>query len=153
MSDHIRFRAMVESAHGGGHVVEVDPMLASAIGARHQTRVRGTFAGAEYRSNLVFMGGRLVLGVHKSTLGSAGVAAGDTVDVTMAADDDAHPHDETPADLGEALAADADARIAWEALAPSRRRRIVASVVGATREETRERRVHTTIAELREAAR
>jgi ATP-dependent Clp protease adaptor protein ClpS len=52
------FEAVVQSARGGGHVVEVDRALADRIGAKHMTRVRGTLDGAEYRSNVASMGGR-----------------------------------------------------------------------------------------------
>ena len=38
----VSFRAVVESARGGGHVVEVDPDVAEKLGAKHRTRVRGT---------------------------------------------------------------------------------------------------------------
>jgi ATP-dependent Clp protease adaptor protein ClpS len=79
----LSFRAVVESARGGGHVVEVDPDVAETLGAKHRTRVRGTLDDAEYRSNLISMGGRLVLGVHKATLQAAGRDTGDTVRVTM----------------------------------------------------------------------
>jgi ATP-dependent Clp protease adaptor protein ClpS len=61
----VTFEAVVESARGGGHVVEVDRALADRIGAKHMTRVRGTLDGTEYRSNVASMGDRLVLGVHK----------------------------------------------------------------------------------------
>ena len=67
----VTFEAVVESARGGGHVVEVDRALAERIGAKHMTRVRGTLDGAEYRSNVASMGGRFVLGVHKATLAAA----------------------------------------------------------------------------------
>jgi bacteriocin resistance YdeI/OmpD-like protein/uncharacterized protein DUF1905 len=137
----LRFRAVVEPARGGGHVVEVDRDLAAGIGATHRTRVRGTLAGAEYRSNLVSMGGRLVLGVHKATLRSAGKAAGDPVEVTMAVDAEPLPHDAVPDLLSKALERNAAARKAWEAMPPSHRRRYVAFVTEAKRPATRERRV------------
>jgi hypothetical protein len=89
----VRFRAVVEAARGGGHVVEVDPTVAGRIGAKHRTRVRGTLDGAEYRSNLFTMGGRLILGVHKATLASAGRDTGDTVGVTMSVDDEPRESD------------------------------------------------------------
>lgn len=82
----VRFQAKVEPARGGGHVVEVDRALAEEIGAKHMTRVRGTLDGAEYRSNVASMGGRLVLGVHKATLQTAGRETGDTVKITMELD-------------------------------------------------------------------
>jgi hypothetical protein len=92
MSD-VSFEAVVESARGGGHVVEVDPSLAERIGAKHMTRVRGTLDGTEYRSNIASMGGRLVLGVHKATLAAAGRDTGDTVAVTMSIDTEPRERD------------------------------------------------------------
>jgi hypothetical protein len=82
----VSFRAVVEPARGGGHVVEVDRALAERIGAKHMTRVRGTLDGTEYRSNVASMGGRLVLGVHKATLQTAGRDTGDRVEITMSID-------------------------------------------------------------------
>lgn len=84
----VRFEAVVESARGGGHFVEVDRALAERIDAKHMTRVRGSLDGTEYRSNVASMGGRFVLGVHKATLQAAERAAGDTVTVTMSVDDE-----------------------------------------------------------------
>ena len=82
----------MESARGGGHVVEVDRGDAEKIGAKHMTRVRGTLDGTDYRSNVASMGGRLVLGVHKATLQASDRDTGDTVEITMAIDDE--PRDE-----------------------------------------------------------
>ena len=76
----------MESARGGGHVVEVARTDAEKIGAKHMTRVRGTVDGADYRSNVASMGGRLVLGVHKATLQAADRDTGDTVAITMSID-------------------------------------------------------------------
>jgi hypothetical protein len=144
----VRFRAVVESARGGGHVVEVDPEVAGRIGAKHRTRVRGTLAGAEYRSNLISMGGRLVLGVHRATLEAAGRSTGDRVDVTMAVDTESLPTDEVPKDLADALRRSPPARKAFERMPPSHRRRYVGWVTEAKREETRTRRVHEAIEQI-----
>jgi hypothetical protein len=48
---------------------------------------------------------------------------------------------ELPTDAREALARDATALVAWEALAPSHRREHVAAIVGAKKPETRARRI------------
>jgi uncharacterized protein DUF1905 len=45
----VSFRAVVESARGGGHVVEVEPEVAEKLGVKHRTRVRGTVDEAEYQ--------------------------------------------------------------------------------------------------------
>jgi hypothetical protein len=148
----VSFRAVVESARGGGHVVEVGPDVADELGARHRTRVRGTLDDAEYRSNLVSMGGRLVLGVHKATLKAAGRDTGDTVRVTMAIDAEPLPNDEVPELLARSLKKNARARRAWDSMPPSHRRRYVGFITEAKREETRERRIDDSIRQMIEWA-
>ena len=148
----VSFRAVVESARGGGHVVEVDADVARKLGAKHRTRVRGTLEDAEYRSNLISMGGRLVLGVHKATLRAAGRDTGDTVRVTMAIDDEPLPNDEVPAILARALKESAGARSAWESMPPSHRRRYVGFIAEAKRDQTRARRVEDSIRQMIEWA-
>lgn len=148
----VSFRAVVESARSGGHVVEVGPDVADELGAKHRTRVRGTLDDAEYRSNLISMGGRLVLGVHKATLEAAGRDTGDTVRVTMAIDAESLPNDEVPELLARALKKNARARRAWDSMPPSHRRRYVGFITEAKREETRERRVDDSIRQMIEWA-
>jgi hypothetical protein len=80
------FTAKVEPAGRGGHVVAVPDAVATQIGGKHLLRVRGTLAGAPYRSNLAKMGGRLILGVHKATLAAAGRDTGDEVAITIEPD-------------------------------------------------------------------
>jgi hypothetical protein len=152
MRDEIRFRATVEAARGGGHVVEVDPAIAGRVGAKHRTRVRGSIAGAAYRSNLASTGGRLVLGVHKATLEVAGKEEGDTVSVTMALDTQTHPNDEVPEVLARALRRNPAARKAWASMPPSHRREYVGYITEAKRPDTRERRTVASIARVIEWA-
>jgi Bacteriocin-protection, YdeI or OmpD-Associated/Domain of unknown function (DUF1905) len=144
----VSFRAVVESARGGGHVVEVDPDVAGKLGAKHRTRVRGTLDRTEYRSNLISMGGRLVLGVHKATLQAAGRESGDTVRVTMAIDAEPLPNDEVPEILARALKKNAPAHNAWKSMPPSHRRRYVGFITEAKRDETRARRVEDSIRQM-----
>jgi hypothetical protein len=144
----VSFRAVVESARGGGHVVEVGPDVADELGAKHRTRVRGTLDDAEYRSNLISMGGRLVLGVHKATLKAAGGDTGDTVRVTMAIDAEPLPNDEVPDLLARSLKKNPRARRAWDSMPPSHRRRYVGFITEAKRVETRERRVDDSIRQM-----
>ena len=148
----VSFRAVVESARGGGHVVEMDPEVARKLGAKHRTRVRGTLDGAEYRSNLISMGGRLVLGVHKATLQAADRDTGDAVRVTMEIDAEPLPNDEVPEVLARALKTSAPARKAWESMPPSHRRRYVGFITEAKRDETRARRVEDSIRQMIEWA-
>jgi hypothetical protein len=148
----VSFRAVVESARGGGHVLEVNTDVAEKLGAKHRTRVRGTLDETEYRSNLISMGGRLMLGVHKATLQAAGRDTGDAVRVTMAIDADPLPNDEVPAILARALKKSAPASAAWESMPPSHRRRYVGFITEAKRDETRARRVEDSIRQMIEWA-
>ena len=122
--------------------------VAGAMGLGPRSRVKGELAGASYRSNLMRSGDTLYLGVHKATLAAAGVATGATVDVTIERDDEPRPDDEVPPLLAAALARNAAARRAWDALAPSHRREHVRYVNEAKREETRRARVDKTIRAL-----
>jgi hypothetical protein len=82
------FKGVIEGARGGGHVIAVPDDVAQEIAARHMMRVKGTLAGAPYRSNVAKMGGRLILGVHKATLSAAGRDTGDEADVTIEVDNE-----------------------------------------------------------------
>jgi hypothetical protein len=137
---------------GGGHAVSVDPDLAAEIGAKHRSRVKGTFGGAPFRSNLVSMGGGLVLGVHKATVKAAGVAIGDTVKIVMEPDAEPLPNDVVPPELAAALETNKAARAAWEKLAPSHRREYVGYVTEAKKPQTRARRTESSIERMIEQA-
>jgi hypothetical protein len=137
---------------GGGHAVAVDPDVAAEIGAKHRSRVRGTFGGAPFRSNLVSMGGGLLLGVHKATVEAAGVAIGDTVKIVMEPDAEPLRNDVVPPELAAALKTNPAARAAWEQLAPSHRREYVGYITEAKKPETRARRANGSIERMVEEA-
>lgn len=150
MTNEVQFRGELKAAHGGGHVVEVDAKAAARVGAKGRTRVRGTFGGATYRSNLVSMGGRLLLGVHTATVRAAGAAVGDVVRVTMELDAEPRDDEIPPEDLIEALGRSGSALSGWDALAPSHRREHIRDVLDAKRPETRARRIAATVAAMQE---
>ena len=138
--------------HGGGHAVAVGPDVAAKIGAKHRSRVKGTLAGVPFRSNLVSMGGGLLLGVHKATVQAAGVAVGDSVKVVMEPDADPLPNDVVPPELETALKTNKAARAAWETLPPSHRREYVGYITEAKRPDTRVRRVESSVERMIERA-
>jgi hypothetical protein len=144
-SKQVRFTGELRSMRGGGHAIEVDPALMASIGAKNRTRVRGSVAGASYRSNLVSMGGTLLLGVHKSTVQATGASIGDTVEVRVAVDTDPLPEDTVPDVLAAALRRSKPASAAWERMPPSHRREYVRHILDAKKDETRARRVASAI--------
>jgi hypothetical protein len=149
----VTFSGELLAMRGGGHGVSLDPAVAAEIGAKHRSRVKGTLAGAPFRSNLVSMGGGLLLGVHKATVRAAGAAIGDTVKIVMEADADPLPGDIVPPELAAALEENEAGRAAWERLAPSHRREYVGYVTEAKKPETRVRRAARSIERMVEGAR
>lgn len=149
----VTFIGELLSMRGGGHAVSVDPAVAARIGAKHRSRVKGTLGGATFRSNLVSMGGGLLLGVHKATVQAAGVSVGAPVRIVMEPDDAPRETDTVPPELAAALGKSKAAAGAWEKLAPSHRREYIGYITEAKREETRARRVARTIETLVERSR
>jgi hypothetical protein len=144
----IAFDGELIAARGGGHAIEVEETLVETLGAKHMSRVAGTLNGRPFRSNVVKMGGRMLLGVHKANVEALRLTPGDTVAVVMSLDTEPRGDDIPPEILAEALRRDPVAAAAWEALAPSHRREYVGYIKEAKKEETRVRRVRRTIDEL-----
>ena len=68
----IAFDGELIAARGGGHAIGVEEALAGSLGAKHMSRVAGTLNGHPFRSNVVKMGGGMLLGVHKANVESSG---------------------------------------------------------------------------------
>ena len=140
-----RFRATIEPVPGGGHYVVVPAKAADAAGLRYGMRVRGTLAGATYRSSLMKYGGVFHLGVHKATLAAAGVGTGASVELTIEHDDQPLPTDTVPPDLKRALAANKAAQRGFAARSPAQKREHVKSILEAKQADTRARRIAKTV--------
>ena len=149
MAEAHRFTAELEAGRGGGAMVLVPPEIATALGGLRQMRAVGTVNGVPYQSSVMPYGGRgLFLGVHKATREAAGVFPGERVDVVISRDDRPRVL-EIPAELAAALAADPEARAAFDRLSFTNRKEIATSVAEAKRPETRERRLAAAMARLR----
>jgi hypothetical protein len=139
-----RFQAVV-GTEGGGTFLEV-PLDVPAVFGRVRAPVRVTVNGWTWRSTVTRYGDRYYLPLNARNRESAGVAAGDRVDVLLELD--VEPRDvAVPADLAEALAA-AGVRDAWDACSYSHRREWVEAIEGAKRPETRTRRVARAVASI-----
>ena len=148
VAPRIAFDGELVAARGGGHAIGIEETLATSLGAKHMSRVAGTLNGHPFRSNLVKMGGVMVLGVHKANVEALGLSPGDTVAVVMSLDTEPRGDDTPPEILAEALRNDPVAAATWDALAPSHRREYVGYIKEAKKDETRARRVQRTIDEL-----
>jgi uncharacterized protein YdeI (YjbR/CyaY-like superfamily) len=111
--------------------------------------VRVTLNGFTYRSTIATMNGVFMVGVSNEVRRSAGVEAGDDVDVELELDTE--PREViVPPDLAAALDADPVARRFFDGLSYSNRRRIVIPIEDARTPETRQRRIDASIARLRD---
>jgi bifunctional DNA-binding transcriptional regulator/antitoxin component of YhaV-PrlF toxin-antitoxin module len=111
--------------------------------------VEGTVNGTPFRGRLMVYGGVTYLGLRKEIRAAAGIEDGDTVEVEFERDD-APREVEVPAPLAAALAADDEARAAFEALSYSHRKEYADWIADAKRGETKARRAERAVSILRE---
>ena len=149
MTTH-RFETVLQ-AEGSGVFFEV-PLDVPAVFGKARAPVTGTINGQPFRSTVAVYGGRSYLPVRKSLRDAAGVAAGDAVVVELEADDQPRTVDPPP-DLAAALAADPEARAAFDGLSFTHQREYADWVAEAKRESTRRRRVDQAVEMLRDGRR
>ena len=90
MAEPIAFRCRIrlwrDDPPGGLAVIDVPNELVAKLGGRRQYRVEGTIQGSPFRgSTMLVSGGGFCVGVSRAALDTAGAAAGDDVDVSIAA--------------------------------------------------------------------
>ena len=131
---------------GSGTLLEVPFDVRAAFG-KARAPVRGTVNGHPFRTTAVY-GGRYFLGFPREIREAAGIGAGDRLSVVLELDDEPRTV-ELPAELGAVLAADSEARAAFDRLSYTHRREYAEWVAEAKRSETRARRVAETVTRLR----
>jgi hypothetical protein len=144
----MKFTATLELGGKTATGIEVPAKVVEGLNAGKRPAVRVTLNGHTYRSTVAPYGGRYMLPVSAEVRAAAGVAAGQKVEVSLELDT-APREVVVPADFQAALAKDAAARRAFEALSYSNQRRHVLSIEGAKTAETRQRRILKAISELR----
>lgn len=143
----MEFTTQLEATGGTTTGFVVPDEVVEALGGGRRPKVAATVAGHTWRTSIAAMGGRFLLGASAAVREAAGIAAGETHTVTVVLDD-APRTVEVPEDLAAALAADADAARAWEALTYSAQRRHAEAILAAKKPETRARRVESVLASL-----
>ena len=126
--------------------IVVPEEVVESFGAGKRVPVIVTINGYSYPSTIAVMGGQYLVGVAAAHREAAGVAGGETHEVTIVHDTSARDTP-VPDDLAEALAV-AGLRAAFDALAPSHRKEHVRSVTEAKAEVTRQRRIEKVVAAL-----
>ena len=115
---------------------------------RGRPPVRVTIRGHTWRTTPGIYGGVGHVVVNRAVKAATGVDAGDRVRVAMELDTDPRTM-RVPTDLRRALAADAAAERAFEALSFTHRREYVDWIEEAKRPETRSRRIASTVERVR----
>lgn len=144
----MEFRTTVELGGKTATGMEVPAAVVEALGAGRKPPVVVRIGGHSYRSTVAVMGGRYLLPLSAENRTTAGVSAGDQVDVEVELDT-APREVAVPEDLAVALEGDAAARAAFDALSYSHRRRHVMAIEDAKTPETRQRRVTKALEMLR----
>jgi hypothetical protein len=145
-----RFETVLE-AEGPGVFFQV-PLDVPAVFGKARPPVRGTINGHPFRSTVAVYGGRSYLPVNRALRQAAGVAAGDAVVIELEADDQPRTVEPPPA-LASALAADPEAKTAFDGLSFTHQREYAEWVAEAKREATRRRRVEQATQMLRDGRR
>lgn len=133
---------------GNNTGIEVPPEVLDALGAGRRPAVTVTVEGYTYASTVGARDGRFLLPLSAEHRRASGLAGGDAVEVELVLDPEPRVV-EVPPDLRAALAEDPRVAEAFDALSPSRRRRLVTAVDAAKGEDTRRRRVAKAVDDVR----
>ncbi|MFN2483712.1 MAG: YdeI/OmpD-associated family protein [Candidatus Limnocylindria bacterium] len=145
----MRFHTTILQGDKTATGIRVPDEIVEALGSGKRPAVKVTLNGYTYRSSVATVSGQFMVGVSADTREKAGVAGGDQVDVDIELD--TAPREVTvPPDFAAALDAEPKARQFFEGLSFSLRQWHVLSVEGAKTDETRQRRIDTSVAMLRE---
>jgi hypothetical protein len=145
----LRFHSVVQLGGKTATGIPVPEEVVTSLGSSKRPPVRVTINGHTYRSTLASRGGQFMLPISAENRASAGVAAGEEVEVDI--EMDTEPREVTvPPDLAEALERDVEAKRYFEGLSYSQKQRHVLPIEQAKTAETRQRRIDKALSILRE---
>src|SRR6185503_9391547 len=126
----------------------VPPTIVESLGDGKRPPVKVTINRHTWRSTIAVYGGKYLLGVSAENREKAGVAAGDTLNVTVELD--SAPRTVTiPPDLAKALKRQPGALQAFDALSFTHKREHVEAIEEAKKPETRQRRIEKALTMLK----
>ena len=145
----MRFHSVVQLGGKTATGIPVPEEVVTSLRSSKRPPVRVTINGHTYRSTLASRGEQFMLPISAENRSSAGVAAGDKVEVDIELDTE--PREVTvPPDLAEALERDVDAKRHIDRLSKSQKQRHVLPIEQAKTAETRQRRIDKALSMLRE---
>ena len=147
----MRFTTTLDPAGKNAAGFRVPREVVEALGKGKRPPVIVTINGYSYRNTVAVYGDEFLIGVAQEHRGPAGVTPGDVIEVDLQLDT-APREVEVPADLAAALDAAPEAKLAFEALSYSNKRRYTLSIEDAKSAETRQRRIEKSVSQLRDEA-
>lgn len=144
----IHFKAQLQPRGPAAAVVLDDDQVEAVGEGAKRFPVTATVNGYTWQTSVARMGGEFLLGLNRAVRESAGVQAGDEVEVVLALETTPRVV-EVPPVLAEALAADPVAAAAFERMAASHRKEYARWITEAKRDETRDRRVQQALEMIR----
>jgi hypothetical protein len=148
MAETLTLTLTLEARGPAGAFLLSDAQVAAVGGGRRAFPVRVSVNGVTLPLRLARMGGENMIGLARAAREQAKVSIGSAYRVQIVADEGERTV-EVPEELAVALAGDARARSAFEALAYSHRKEFVRWVSEAKRDATRTQRVAKTVEMLR----
>jgi hypothetical protein len=145
----LRITTVLQPRGPAAAIVLSAEQLTSIAGTAKTPPVRVTVNGTTFEGRIGSMGGEILIGFNRSVREALGVAPGDTIDAEIVVDQQPRSI-ELPDALAEAFAADDALRVAFDALAPSRRKEIARSIADAKRPETAAKRLAQAVEQLRQ---
>ena len=128
--------------------VTFDPV---PVFGRVRAPVKVTLNGYTYRSTIASMGGTVCIPLRKSNREAAGLDGNETLEVTLALDQEKREV-KPPSDFVKALKAAAPAWERWKELSYSHQREYVEAIEAAKRPDTRARRIAAAVRQIGERA-
>ena len=136
----MEFHSTVESSGKTATGIEVPADIVESLGGGKRPPVTVTIGGHTYRTTVAPMGGRHMIPLSAENREASGLVAGDEIDVEIVLD--TTPREmKAPEDLAQALRESPEAEAFFESLSFSHKRSYVDWIVGARKDETRQRRV------------
>lgn len=145
----IKFTATVELAKKTATGIQVPETVVEQLCGGKRPPVKVTINDYTYQNTIAVMNGQYLLAVSAEVREKAGINAGDVVEVELALDT-APREVEVPSDLQEALDANSAAKIFFDSLSNSNKKRFIIPIDQAKTPETRTRRIEKAIIDLAE---
>lgn len=144
----MKFKAKIRQAGINITGIVVPDEVMAGLNAGKRSPVKVTINGYTYPSTIGVRNGVTLLPLSVENREAAGVAGGDIVEVNVELDTEPRVV-AVPDDLAAALAKDTEAKQAYEALSYSKQKAIVGLIEQAKTDETRTRRIASTVETLR----